>query len=80
MKSKGEKLIVVLGPTASGKSNLGVFLAKIVNGEIISADSRQIYKSLDIGSGKISEIGVMHPRPGARGALPQGRRNRSGNL
>jgi tRNA dimethylallyltransferase len=54
MKSKGEKLIVVLGPTASGKSNLGVFLAKIVNGEIISADSRQIYKSLDIGSGKIS--------------------------
>ena len=46
------KLLVVLGPTASGKSDLAVDLALKYNGEIISADSRQIYKGLDIGSGK----------------------------
>ena len=48
------KLIVILGPTASGKSDLAVKLAKRYKGEIISADSRQIYKGLDIGSGKIT--------------------------
>ena len=42
-----EKLVVIVGPTASGKSDLGVFLAKKFNGEIISADSRQVYKKLD---------------------------------
>lgn len=45
-------LIVVLGPTASGKTALGVKLAEKFNGEIISADSRQVYKGMDIGSGK----------------------------
>ena len=45
---------MILGPTASGKSALGVKLAKKINGEIISADSRQVYKGLDIGSGKIT--------------------------
>lgn len=45
-------LIVVLGPTASGKTSLGVKLAHTINGEIISADSRQVYRGLDIGSGK----------------------------
>ncbi len=50
-----DKLIVILGPTASGKSTLGINLAKKFNGEIISADSRQVYKGLDIGSGKISK-------------------------
>jgi len=49
------KIVVILGPTASGKSNLAVQIAKQVNGEIISADSRQIYKHLDIGSGKITK-------------------------
>src|SRR3989338_1159003 len=48
------KLIVILGPTASGKSALGVQLAKKFKGEIISADSRQVYKELYIGSGKIT--------------------------
>lgn len=52
---KKEKIIVVLGPTASGKSDLAVELAKKFNGEIISADSRQVYKELDIGSGKITK-------------------------
>ncbi len=47
------KVIVVVGPTASGKSELAVKIAKKVGGEIISADSRQIYKDLNIGSGKV---------------------------
>jgi tRNA dimethylallyltransferase len=49
-----QPIIVILGPTATGKSDLAVALAKKYNGEIISADSRQIYKGMDIGSGKIS--------------------------
>ena len=48
------KLLVILGPTATGKSGLAVELAKQFSGEVISADSRQIYKGLDIGSGKIT--------------------------
>lgn len=46
------KLIVVVGPTASGKSALAVQLAKKLNGEIISADSRQVYREMDIGTAK----------------------------
>ncbi len=53
------KIIVILGPTASGKSDLAVKLAKKFNGEIISADSRQVYKGLDIGSGKITKSQMM---------------------
>ena len=48
------KLIILTGPTAVGKTNLSVQLAKVVNGEIISADSMQVYKGMDIGSAKIS--------------------------
>jgi tRNA dimethylallyltransferase len=47
------KLIVICGPTATGKSALAVQIAKEFHGEIISADSRQVYKGLDIGSAKI---------------------------
>ncbi|MDM1296128.1 tRNA (adenosine(37)-N6)-dimethylallyltransferase MiaA [Sphingobacterium sp. N143] len=47
-----EKVIVILGPTASGKTRLAVQLAQYINGEIISADSRQIYRRMDIGTGK----------------------------
>jgi len=54
-ESTKPKLIVVLGPTASGKSDLAVKLAKDINGEIISADSRQVYKKMDIGTGKITK-------------------------
>jgi tRNA dimethylallyltransferase len=46
------KLVAVVGPTATGKTRLGVKLAHKFNGEIISADSRQVYKGLDIGTGK----------------------------
>jgi tRNA dimethylallyltransferase len=45
-------LLVVLGPTASGKTRLGVKLAQAFTGEIISADSRQVYRGMDVGTGK----------------------------
>lgn len=50
-----KKIIVVAGPTASGKSDFAVELAHKYNGEVISADSRQVYKGLDIGTGKITQ-------------------------
>src|SRR3989344_1693902 len=53
--SRKKKIIVIVGPTASGKSELAAKLAKKINGEIISADSRQVYKGLDIGTAKIKE-------------------------
>ena len=46
------KVIVICGPTASGKTKLGIDLATTINGEIISADSMQIYKEMDIGTAK----------------------------
>lgn len=49
------KLLVILGPTSSGKTSLSIKLAKKFSGEIVSADSRQIYKNLDIGSGKVTK-------------------------
>lgn len=49
------KLLIIIGPTATGKTKLGVELAKKYNGEIISADSRQVYKGMDIGTGKDKE-------------------------
>ena len=51
-KKNKVKLIIITGPTASGKTSLAVRLASDINGEIISADSRQIYKGMDIGTGK----------------------------
>jgi NADH:ubiquinone oxidoreductase subunit 4 (subunit M) len=49
------RLIVILGQTSTGKSDFAVSLAKRVNGEIISADSRQVYKGLNLLSGKITK-------------------------
>ena len=57
------KVISVVGPTAVGKSDVAVKLAKLFNGEIINGDSVQVYKELDIGSAKITEEemdGVKH--------------------
>ncbi len=47
-----KKLLVICGPTATGKTSLGISLANKLDGEIISADSRQVYKGMDIGTGK----------------------------
>ncbi len=58
-----KKLVVILGPTSSGKTTLSIKLAKKFNGEIISADSRQVYKGMDIGTGKITKkemAGIPH--------------------
>ncbi len=51
---KKEKLLVIVGPTAVGKSKVAIILAKSINGEIISADSMQVYKDMDIGTAKPS--------------------------
>lgn len=51
-----QKIVVVVGPNASGKSEFGTKLAHEIGGEIISADSRQVYKGLDVGSGKVRGI------------------------
>ena len=58
-----KKAIFITGPTSSGKSDLAVYLAKKFNGEVINADSRQVYKFLDWGSGKITKEemkGIKH--------------------
>ena len=51
--NKNNEIIVVCGPTATGKSDVANALAKKINGEVVSADSMQIYKGMDIGTGKI---------------------------
>ena len=58
-----EKLVVILGPTSSGKSDLAVELARAYKGEVVSADSRQVYTRMDLGTGKITKKemkGVPH--------------------
>jgi len=62
LKMQKKKIIVILGQTATGKSDLAIKIARKVNGEIISADSRQVYKRLDIGTGKITQK-EMHGVP-----------------
>ena len=58
-----KRLIVITGPTATGKTALSVALAKAIDGEVVSADSMQIYRSMDIGTAKVSPeeaAGVPH--------------------
>lgn len=50
-----QKIIAIIGTTASGKSDLGIYLAQKFNGEVVSCDSRQVYKGLDLGSGKVTK-------------------------
>ena len=67
-------VVIILGPTGSGKTGVGIKIAKTINGEIISADSRAIYKGMDIGTAKPTQAemqGVPHfgldlVEPGAR--------------
>ena len=57
------KVVVICGPTASGKTSLSIELAKKINGEIVSCDSMQIYKEMDIGTAKptLKEMqGIKH--------------------
>ena len=57
------RVIVVIGPTSVGKTRMGVELAKAMNGEVISGDSMQIYKGMDIGTAKVTEqemAGIVH--------------------
>lgn len=58
-----QKVIVICGPTASGKTNLSIELAKKINGEIVSCDSMQIYKDMNIGTAKVTKEemqGIKH--------------------
>ena len=58
-----QKIVAIVGPTAVGKSALAVEVARLFNGEVVSVDSRQVYRGLDIGSGKIGQKemrGVPH--------------------
>jgi tRNA dimethylallyltransferase len=62
-KNNKPKALVVVGSTASGKTSLSIKLAKRFNGEVISADSRQVYKGLDLGTGKVTKAemqGIPH--------------------
>jgi len=49
-----EKVLAIVGPTASGKTSLSIEISKKFNGEVISADSRQVYRGLDLGTGKVT--------------------------
>jgi len=63
MNNKLTKILVIVGPTASGKTSLSIKLAKKFNGEIISADSRQVYQGMDLGTGKVTKKemrGIKH--------------------
>ena len=58
-----KKIVVIVGPTASGKTSLSIKIAKQFNGEVISADSRQVYRGMDLGSGKVTQdemAGIPH--------------------
>jgi len=59
MSSSDQNLIVVLGPTAAGKTRFAALLARAIQGEIISADSRQVYRHMDLGTGKDYEDYVI---------------------
>lgn len=56
------RVIAVVGPTAAGKSDLGVFLAQRLGGEVVNADSMQLYRGMDIGTAKLT--------PGERDGVP----------
>lgn len=63
MSYPAKKIIAIIGPTASGKSDLAIALAHEYNGEIISVDSRQVYRGMDIGTGKVPRDTkeILHP-------------------
>ncbi len=61
--ASGPRVIAVVGPTAAGKSDLGVFLARELGGEVVNADSMQLYRGMDIGTAKLTpeeRAGIPH--------------------
>ena len=62
MAETKQKVVVIAGPTASGKSGLAVDLSLLLQGEIVNADSMQVYRHMDVGTAK--------PSPAERGAVP----------
>ena len=70
MDKKAKTCLVVLGPTATGKTALAVALADKYNAEIVSADSRQVYRGLDIGSGKDLDEFTLHKPDGTVSKVP----------
>lgn len=58
--SSKNRILVIVGPTASGKSDLAIALAKKYDGEVISADSRQVFRGMDVGTGKVMRDSVSH--------------------
>ena len=67
MKNEKIKVVAVVGPTASGKTALSVEIARRYGGEVISCDSMQIYRGMDVGSAKVTAeemCGVPHHRNG----------------
>src|SRR5919204_125179 len=62
MDERREQVLVICGSTATGKTDLAITLARRVGGEIVNADSRQVYRSMDIGTAK--------PTPAQRAAVP----------
>jgi len=64
------KVLVILGPNASGKSSTAIALARRFNGEVISADSRQVYRGMDIGTGKVE--GKMQSIDGKQAFVSEG--------
>lgn len=69
-EGKNHKLICIVGPTASGKSALSIKLAKKFKGEIVSADSRQIYRGMDIGTAKPPISPARRRRASAKSSVP----------
>ena len=55
-----DKLIIITGPTASGKSDIAINLAQKINSQIISSDSQQVYRYMDIGTNKVEDFTVDH--------------------
>lgn len=62
MSKTAKKILVIVGQTASGKSDLAVKVAKKINGEIISADSRQVYRGMNLGTGKVPKDKIKKDR------------------
>lgn len=55
-----DKLIIITGPTASGKSDIAINIAGKINGQIVSADSQQVYREMDIGTNKVDDFTIDH--------------------